>query len=43
MPLKRMLDEASTKRTSHWPAPVSWEAPVRFRVILAVAAFALAG
>jgi hypothetical protein len=34
---------ASTKRTSHWPAPMSWEAPVRFRVILAVAAFALAG
>jgi hypothetical protein len=34
---------ASTKRTSHWPAPTSWEAPVRFRVILAVAAFALAG
>ena len=21
---------ASTKRTSHWPAPMSWEAPVRF-------------
>ena len=34
---------ASTKRTSHWPAPMRWEAPVRFRVILAVAAFALAG
>ena len=43
MPLKRMLDEASTKRTCPWPAPMSWEAPVRFRVILAVAAFALAG
>jgi hypothetical protein len=26
-----------------WPAPMSWEAPVRFLVILAVAAFALAG
>jgi hypothetical protein len=34
---------ASTKRTSHWPSPMSWEAPVRFRVILAVAAFGLAG
>jgi hypothetical protein len=34
---------ASTKRTSRWPAPTSWGAPVRFRVILAVAAFALAG
>ena len=33
---------ASTKRTSHWPAPTSWGAP-RFRVILAAAAFALAG
>jgi hypothetical protein len=31
---------ASTKRTSHWPAP---EAPVRFRVSVVVAAFALAG
>src|SRR5580704_18704857 len=34
---------ASTKQTSHWPAPMSWKAPVRFHVILAVAAFALAG
>jgi hypothetical protein len=34
---------ASTKRTSHWPAPMSWEAPARFRVSVAVAAFALAG
>jgi hypothetical protein len=34
---------ASTKRTSLWPAPRSWEAPVRFRVILAAVAFALAG
>jgi hypothetical protein len=33
---------ASTKRTSHWLAPMSWEAPGRFRVILAVAAFELA-
>ena len=32
-----------TKRTSHWLASMSWETPVRFRVILAVAAFALAG
>jgi hypothetical protein len=34
---------ASTKRTFHWPAPMSWEAPVRFRVAVVVAAFALAG
>ena len=34
---------ASTKQTSHWPAPMSWKAPVRFHVILAVAAFSLAG
>ena len=34
---------ASTKQTSHWPAPMSWKAPVRFHVILAVATFALAG
>ena len=31
---------ASTKRTSHWPAP---EAPVRFRVFAVVAAFVLSG
>ena len=37
------FSRASTKRTSDWPAPMIWEAPVRFRVILAVAAFALAG
>jgi hypothetical protein len=37
------FSRASTKRRSHWPAPMSWEAPVRFRAILAVAAFALAG
>ena len=32
---------ASTKRTSHWPAPMSWEAPVRFRVSVVVAALVL--
>jgi hypothetical protein len=34
---------ASTKRTSHWPAPMSWEAPVRFRVSVVVAALVLTG
>jgi hypothetical protein len=34
---------ASTKRTSHWPARMSWEAPVRFRVSVVVAALALTG
>ena len=34
---------ASTKRTSHWPAPMSWEAPVRFRVSVVVAALILTG
>jgi hypothetical protein len=34
---------ASMKRTPHWPAPTSWEAPVRFRVSVVVAALALAG
>ncbi len=34
---------ASTKRTSHWPAPTSWEAPVRFRVSVVVAALVLTG
>jgi hypothetical protein len=34
---------ASTKRTSHWPAPMSWEAPVRLRVSGVVAALFLAG
>ena len=34
---------ASTKRTSHWPAPMSWEALVRFRVSVVVAALALTG
>jgi hypothetical protein len=33
----------ATNWSTHWPAPLSWEAPVRFRVILAAAAFALAG
>jgi hypothetical protein len=39
---------ASAKRSSEWaspewPSPLRWKAPVRFHVILAVAAFALAG
>jgi hypothetical protein len=34
---------ASTKRTSHWLAPMSWEAPVRFRVSVVVAALVLTG
>jgi hypothetical protein len=34
---------ASTKRTSHWPAPMSREAPVRFRVSVVVAALLLTG
>ena len=34
---------ASTKRTSHWPAPMSQEAPVRFRVSVVVAALILTG
>ena len=34
---------SSTKRTSHWPAPMSWEALVRFRVSLVVAALVLTG
>jgi hypothetical protein len=39
---------ASAKRSSEWaspewPSPLRWKAPVRFRLILAVAAFALAG
>src|SRR4029077_10461713 len=34
---------ASTKRTSHWPAPMSWEAPVRFRVSVVVTALLLTG
>jgi hypothetical protein len=34
---------AWTKRTSHWLAPVSREAPVRFRVSVVVAALVLTG
>ena len=34
---------AATKRTSRWPAPISWEAPVRFRVPAVVAALLLTG
>jgi hypothetical protein len=34
---------ASTKRTSYWPAPISWEAPARLRVSVVVAALVLAG
>ena len=33
----------STKRTSRWPAPMSWEAPLRLRVSVVVAALVLAG
>jgi len=33
----------STKRSSDYSPSMSWKAPMRFRVILAVAAFALAG
>ena len=32
---------ASTKRMSHWPASMSLEAPVRFRVSVVVAALVL--
>jgi hypothetical protein len=34
---------ASTKRTSHWPAPMSWEERARFRVSVVVAALVLTG
>jgi hypothetical protein len=34
---------ASTKRSSGRRSPICWKAPMRFHVILAVAAFALAG
>ena len=34
---------ASTKRTSHWPAPMSREAPMRFCISVVVAALVLAG
>ena len=33
----------STKRSSDYSPSMSWKVPMRFRVILAVAAFALAG
>ena len=33
----------STERSSDWPSPPRWKQPMRFRVMLAVAAFALAG
>jgi hypothetical protein len=34
---------ASIKRTSYWPAPISWEASVRLRVSVVVAALVLSG
>jgi len=34
---------AATKRTFQWPAPVSWETPLRFRVSVVVAALVLTG
>jgi hypothetical protein len=34
---------AWTKRTSHWQAPMSREAPVRYRVSVVVAALLLTG
>jgi hypothetical protein len=34
---------ASTKRSSARPSPIRWKAAMRFHLILAVAAFALAG
>jgi hypothetical protein len=37
------FSRASTKRMSPWPAPMSREAPVRFRVSVVVAALALTG
>jgi hypothetical protein len=33
----------STKRSSTWSSPVRWKPPRRFRVIVAVSAFALGG
>ena len=33
----------STKRSSAWSSPIRWKPPMRFCVIVAVAAFALAG
>jgi hypothetical protein len=34
---------SSTKRTSLWPAPMSWKVPVWFRVSVVVAALLLTG
>ena len=33
----------STRRSSAWSSPIRWKPPARFRVIVAVAAFALGG
>jgi hypothetical protein len=33
----------STTRTSHWPAPMSWEVPVRLRISIVVTGLVLAG
>jgi hypothetical protein len=33
----------STKQSSGWSFPIRWKAPMRFRMIFAAAAFALAG
>jgi hypothetical protein len=33
----------STKGSSAWSSPIRWKPPMRLRVIVAVAAFALAG
>ena len=33
----------STRRSSAWSSPIRWKPPARFRVIVPVAAFALAG
>ena len=37
------MADFSCAATSHWPAPMSWEALVRFRVFAVVAAFVLSG
>ena len=34
---------ALTTRASHWPAPMSWEAPLRLRISVVDAALVLAG
>jgi hypothetical protein len=33
----------STKRSSAWSSPIRWKPPTQFRVVVAVAAFALTG